>query len=86
MSKPPTNGTRASDENGKEPVSDSVYLIVSMADTTWRMFVPTIGLLLAGHYLDTLWHTKPWMMLVGVTIGGAIAGLLIKRQLAKGRK
>lgn len=63
-----------------------MYLIVSMADTTWRMFVPTIGLLLIGNTLDEAWGTKPWLLLAGVAIGGGIAALLVKQQLAKGKK
>lgn len=69
-----------------KPQSDSMYLIVSMADTTWRMFVPTIGLLLIGNTLDEAWGTKPWLLLAGVAIGGGIAALLVKQQLAKGKK
>lgn len=68
---------------GKQP--DSLYLIASMADTTWRMFVPTIGLLLIGNALDEHWHTKPWLLLAGAVAGGIIAAYLVKLQLAKGR-
>jgi F0F1-type ATP synthase assembly protein I len=55
-----------------------------MADTTWRMFVPTIGLLLVGRWCDAQFHTKPWLMLAGAAVGGVIAALLVKRQLNKG--
>ena len=65
---------------------DSMYLIISMADTTWRMFVPTVGLLLAGNALDETWGTKPWLLISGVAIGGGISALLVKQQLAKGKK
>ena len=61
-----------------------MYLILSMMDTTWRMFVPTIGLLLVGGALDEQYHTKPWLMLVGVALGGAIATYLVKKQLRSG--
>ena len=56
-------------------------ILIDMADTTWRMFVPTIGLLLVGRSVDTHFGTKPWFMLVGTALGAAIAALLIKRQL-----
>jgi hypothetical protein len=59
-------------------------LFVDLADTTWRMFIPTVGLLLAGRYCDTRFGTKPWLMLVGVLVGGVLAGLLIKQQIARG--
>lgn len=63
-----------------------MYLIASMADTTWRMFVPTIGLLLIGNALDGEFATKPWLMLAGAAVGGVIAAYLVKLQLRKGRR
>ena len=66
--------------------SATLSLIIDMADTTWRMFVPTVGLLLVGHYLDIRYHTKPWLMLVGVGIGALVAALLVKRQVVGGGK
>lgn len=56
-------------------------LALEMADTTWRMFVPTVGLLLVGRYLDRHFGTKPWLMLVGATFGAVLAVMLVKRQL-----
>ena len=35
--------------------------------------------------LDDRMHSSPWLMLLGAIIGGCIAALLVKRQLAKGR-
>ena len=66
--------------------SDALYIIASMADTTWRMFVPTIGLLLIGNWADGVVHTKPWLLLLGVAIGAGVSAYLIKRQLAKGKE
>lgn len=60
-----------------------IRLIVDMADTTWRMFVPIVGLLLAGRYVDTMTGTKPLLMLLGAVIGTGIAALLIKSQLKR---
>jgi hypothetical protein len=56
-------------------------LIFDMADTTWRMFVPTVGLLLIGRAVDRHFGTKPWYMFAGITLGVVIATLLVKRQL-----
>lgn len=66
--------------------SSVLYLLGSMADTTWRLFVPILSLLLVGDYLDKQWHTKPWLMLLGSALGASIAALLIKRQLQKGQQ
>lgn len=78
---------------GKLPATDSTddsgsiqngpmarTLLVSAADTTWRMFVPTIGFTFLGVWLDSSWHTKPWLMFVGVVLGFAFAYLLVRRQ------
>lgn len=86
MSKLPDDSTSAGDGDKRSRRSDGLYLITSMADTTWRMFIPTIGLLLAGNALDDKLHTRPWLMLVGAAIGGWIAAVLIKRQIAKGKR
>lgn len=68
------------DRPAKSPAS---VLILSIADTTWRMFIPVIGLLLLGRLADDTWHTKPLGMIVGVILGTIITAILIKRQLEK---
>ncbi|MFZ1249692.1 MAG: AtpZ/AtpI family protein [Candidatus Saccharimonadales bacterium] len=76
---PPTLSSR---EARSSSVSSSIFL--DMADTSWRLFIPTVGLLLFGRHLDVTHGTKPWLMLLGVTIGAIIAAFLIKRQLQRG--
>lgn len=66
------------------PTPGASYIIATMADTTWRMFVPTIGLMWFGYYLDGQWHTKPLLLLIGAALGGVIAALLVRRQFRKG--
>jgi len=63
--------------------SVALPVLLDMADTTWRMFVPTIGLLLVGRHYDVKFGTKPWLMLAGVAVGALIAALLIRRQLVR---
>lgn len=65
---------------GKTPAS---VLILTIADTTWRMFVPTIGGLLLGRMLDEYWPYSPLGMIAGIVLGTAVTALLIKRQLQK---
>ena len=84
MSKLPHDSTNASSNDDKRSLrSDGLYLITSMADTTWRMFVPTIGLLALGYYGDKSFDTTPWLSLAGIICGAAITALLIKQQLQK---
>ncbi len=61
-------------------------ILLDMADTTWRMFVPTIGLLLLGRHYDLRFGTKPWLMLAGALVGALVAAFLIRRQMTTPRK
>jgi hypothetical protein len=63
----------------------ALELIVSMADTTWRMFVPPAVLVPAGLWADLKWGTKPWLTLVGLVLGLGVAVILVRAQLRGGR-
>lgn len=65
------------------PQSDKGALKVlgSIADTTWRMFIPTIGFLMIGRYFDNTLSIKPWGMLIGVIVGIWLAYVLVRKQL-----
>lgn len=54
---------------------------MTMVDTTWRMFVPSVGLTLVGVWLDGQFDTKPGLMLGGIVLGFASAALLVYLQL-----
>lgn len=77
----------SSDKPGESPTptekSPVILLLGDLGDTTWRMFIPTVGLAFAGFYLDEIWDTKPWLMLTGAVLGAVLAGLLIRKQLRK---
>ncbi len=61
-------------------------LLVDLGDTTWRLFVPTVCMIMVGRYGDVRLGTKPWLMLLGATIGSVLAGLLIRQQIARGTR
>lgn len=63
--------------------STVILLLLTMGDTTWRMFVPIIGLLLLGILADTQLGTKPWMMISGLLIGVCLTAVLIAKQIKK---
>ena len=65
------------------PQRSTVILLLSdIGSTTWRMFLPTIGLALLGQIGDSMTgFTAPWLMLTGAFVGACLAGLLIKKQL-----
>ncbi len=75
------------DDHSQPPISSTVILLlVTMGDTTWRMFVPIIGLMVLGLLADQWLHTKPWIMIIGIVAGVILAALLIKRQLKRVKK
>lgn len=63
---------------------DSTTLLMkTMAGTTWRVFLPTIGLTLLGLWLDNVINMKPWLTFGGIAIGVIVAAVLVWLQVAK---
>lgn len=63
------------------PSSGTTLLIFgTIADTTWRLFVPVLGLLVCGMWLDGKTDKKPLFALIGVLLGFLIAVGLIYQQ------
>lgn len=61
--------------------STVILLLGTMADTTWRMFVPTLIGIVGGYFLDKALDTTPWLFAAGTILGCTVAGLLIRKQL-----
>ncbi len=73
-----------SDDKPTPPDSRAVILLLgSVADTTWRMFVPSIGFTLLGVWLDKQFGLTPWLMFGGIVLGFISAFLLVKQQIDK---
>ena len=66
--------------------STVVLLLGTIADTTWRMFLPVIIGVALGIWLDRQFAADPWFALLGVLGGSTIAALLIKKQLREVNK
>jgi hypothetical protein len=64
-------------------VSDNVSLLQTMADTSWRMLIPSAVFVAGGLYGDLHWGTKPWLTLFSVFLGLAVSVILIKNQISK---
>lgn len=64
-----------------QPRSAAILLLITIADTTWRAFVPTIGGTLFGVWLDRSFGTAPYMTFTMVAIGFAASALLVNMQL-----
>ena len=71
-----------SDETPIPPDRSTVVLLIgTIADTTWRMFIPIIGLLMVGVWVDKTYNTIPIAIVVLTSLGIVIATLLIRSQL-----
>ena len=79
-SKPPISDGKKNIQTAGEPEALGTIL-ATIGDTTWRMFVPSIGFTLLGVWGDTVFATKPWLMIGGVVFGFVMAGVLVKRQI-----
>ena len=56
---------------------------MTIADTTWRMFLPSVGMTLLGVWLDGKFETTPWLLFAGVVLGLFIAVVAVRLQLKK---
>lgn len=67
----------------EEPPKQSTVLLLlgTIADTTWRMFVPIVGLLMLGVWVDKTYGSLPWATISLTILGIAIAAELVRRQL-----
>lgn len=76
-----------SDKKPTPPDTSTVVLLLgTIGDTTWRMFVPTIGLTVLGLLIDKQLHTTPWIMILGIILGTLLAAILVRRQLKEVQK
>lgn len=74
---------KSSDEPQVPPKPSQAVILLALVDTTWRMFVPSLGLTFFGLWLDGKWGTAPWIMLAGAILGLLVAAMAVKMQLRK---
>ena len=76
---------RNSDDKPSKPEQNAAFILFSIAaDTTWRMFIPTLGGTLIGLWLDGIYGTEPWCGIGGLAIGIVITAFLIRQQYKQG--
>ncbi len=79
--------TPSQHDDEKTPVppdsSTVILLLTTIGDTTWRMFIPTIGFTILGLLIDKWIGTTPWVMILGIILGTYVAYVLVKRQIKK---
>lgn len=78
---------KAADPTTTSPKSEKPFTIATLGldlmDTTWRIAVPVILFAILGIIADRSLGSKPWLTLLSVVLGFIIAGLLLKRLLAR---
>jgi hypothetical protein len=68
-------------------VSRAVFLLgMTFLDTTWRVFVPTIGGTILGVVLDRMFNVAPIMTIIMIILGVVVSTLLIIQQIRSLRK
>lgn len=66
------------------PTTATIWLVLgTLADTTWRLFVPSVGGTVLGLLADKNFGTTPLFIIIGVSIGFVLSVLLIVMQLKR---
>lgn len=71
--------TRPSVDNVSRQSTDLI-IFGTVADTTWRMFVPVIGGALVGYMIDLSANSRPVGIISGMFIGVVLAVALVVMQ------
>lgn len=64
----------------------ALLLFLTILDTTWRAFVPTIGGTILGIALDNTLHTAPLMTSIMIIVGFLLSAVLIVLQIRSVRR
>lgn len=79
-----STSSKEHDDTPTPPEKSTVILLLgSVADTTWRMFVPSVGGTLLGVWADHMFGSKPWGTLLGIIIGVVVTVVLVRNQFKK---
>lgn len=82
-----TTSPKSNDRQTNSPDFSAItMLFTTIADTTWRMFVPTIGGTIIGIWLDRSFGTVPLFTISLITLGTLTSILLVIVQLRGLRK
>lgn len=71
------------DVRSMPPAKTVAMLLGTAADTTWRLFLPSIGGTLLGLWADKHWDTAPWCITAGIVLGSVLACYLVYIQIKK---
>jgi F0F1-type ATP synthase assembly protein I len=72
---------KSNDKTTKQPNQAAFLLTMTILDTIWRTFVPTIGATFMGIGLDKMFATTPLLTAVLVILGFMLSAYLVVQQL-----
>jgi hypothetical protein len=78
-----SNSEKKAEPHATPNQDGAIRLILSMADTTWRMFTPPAILVSLGIFADLQLGTKPWITAISAPVGLLLSVMLVKKQLEK---
>jgi F0F1-type ATP synthase assembly protein I len=61
--------------------NSNLAIIATLADTSWRIALPTLTLAGLGITGDLKLATRPWLTIAGTVLGFGLAALLVRQQL-----
>lgn len=67
--------------SGADNFDASKLMILTLVSTCLRIFLPSLGLFGIGVVIDFNFGSKPWGMLIGISIGMIIAAILVILQI-----
>lgn len=82
----PTTDSQSRTTKSPSTISAPMLIFLTALDTTWRAFVPIIGGVFLGIWLDHLFNIAPIATIICLVLGVVISAVLIIKQLRDVRK
>jgi len=80
----PTDVKKPSSESKVPSANAALFVFATIADTTWRVFVPVLLGLVLGIWFDKSYDTVPFATITGTIFGLLISSGLVYRQIKQG--
>lgn len=82
----PSTDSQSRTTKSQSSISAPMLIFLTALDTTWRAFVPILGGVFLGIWLDHLLNVAPVVTIICLVLGVALSAYLITKQLRDVRK
>lgn len=82
----PTDAKKPTSEPEVSAKRAALFVIGTIADTTWRIFLPVLGGIAVGAWIDQSYGITPFAIITGTLLGAFASGGLIYGQIKQGLK